>query len=106
MHARIVTFQLDGPSPDEYRAMAASIADAFKEWPGLVFKLWLGDIEHNRFGGIYLFQTAADADRSRTTPEFASLEANPAFAELMIDEFPILDEPTAITAATLLHPAA
>lgn len=105
MHARIVTFTLDGPTPDEYRAMATSVAAAFDAWPGLVVKLWLGDVDRNRYGGIYLFESAADADRSRETPEFAALESNPAFVDLVIDEFPLLDEPTAITAARLMAPA-
>lgn len=101
MHARIVTFELDGPSPEEYQGMATAIAAAFNEWPGLISKLWLGDVDRNRFGGIYVFETAADADRSRTTPEFAALEANPAFAALSIEEYPLLAEPTAITAGAL-----
>ena len=101
MHARIVTFTLDGLSPDDYRATAAAIAESFNDWPGLVFKIWLGDTDRNRYGGMYLFESSADADRSRGTPEFAALEANPHFAELDIRELPVLDEPTAVTAAVL-----
>lgn len=101
MYARIVTFTLDGPSHDEYRTHAAAVAAEFNGWSGLRAKYWLADRTERRYGGVYFFESAEAAQRSRTTPLFAQMVANPAFGELEIQEFDILDEPTSITAPRL-----
>jgi hypothetical protein len=101
MYARIVTFHLDGPSSDQYHAHAVAIAESFNDWPGLRAKVWLADEADGRFGGFYLFDSAADADQSRSAPEFLSLQKLPVFTDLTIEEFEILDEPTAITGGGL-----
>jgi hypothetical protein len=98
MYARIVTFTLIGPSHDEYGDHAAAIAAEFRNWSGLHAKYWLADRTHHCYGGVYLFEDAEAAQRSRTTPLFAQMVANPAFSELTIQEFDILAEPTSITA--------
>lgn len=97
MYVRIVTFALAGITEDDYRRHAAAVAEAFTAWPGLLGKVWLGDRERNRYGGVYLFATRADADRSRSTPLFAGLAANPAFTDLAIEEYGTLPEATAVT---------
>lgn len=97
MYARIVTFQLDGPSHDEYHAQAVAIASSFNEWPGLCAKLWLADEAAGRYGGVYLFASKVDADASRATAQLRSLEELPVFTDLTVQELDVLDEPTAIT---------
>jgi hypothetical protein len=101
MYARIVTFRLDGPSFDEYHAQAVAIAESFNEWPGLQAKVWLADEADGRYGGVYLFASAADADESRSAPQFLALQRLPVYTDLRVQEFEILDEPTAITAGVL-----
>ena len=59
--------------------------------------VWLADDERNRYSGVYHFASKADADRSRTTPLFAGLIGNAAFADLVIEEYDTLAEPTAVT---------
>jgi len=46
---------------------------------------------------VYLFASEADADRSRSTPLFAALGANPAFTDVVVEEFDALPEATAVT---------
>ena len=99
MYARIITFRLDGLTPDEYRDRAAAIAPAFTEWPGLLAKVWIADVEAGTYGGIYIFADRASADRSRETDLFRGLAANPPFAEVAVREFEVVEEATAITAA-------
>lgn len=100
MYARIVTFRLAGLTGAEYRQLAADVAPAFTEWPGLMAKVWIAD-DDGTYGGIYLFADRAAADRSRDTDLFRSMAANPAFVDLSVREFDVLGEPTAITAADL-----
>jgi hypothetical protein len=97
MYARLVRFRLVGPTHEEYDAQATAIAESFNEWPGLRAKLWLADQQTGRYGGIYLFDRAEDAELSRSTPQFLSVQMLPMFTELSIEEFEILDGPTAIT---------
>jgi hypothetical protein len=98
MRVRIVTFTLDVPDED-YLRHAADVAVAFGSWPGLVRKWWLHDADSETYGGVYLFATRTDADRSRDTDLFRDLSTNPAFRDLTVREFDLLDLPTAETAA-------
>lgn len=98
MHVRIVTFRLEGLSHDDYVAHCEQIADRFTEWPGLIAKIWLDDPHRELVGGVYLFESAAAAHASRDTALFGAMATNPAFADLLVEEFAILEGATAITA--------
>lgn len=97
MYVRVVTFRLEGIEPADYRAQAEQIAPALREWPGLISKTWLADGPDGRHGGVYLFVDEAAADASRGTEVFQGMAANRHFADLRIDEYAVLDGPTAIT---------
>ena len=99
MRIRIVTFGLNIPAED-YTAHAVEIAPGFTAWPGLLAKWWLGDTASATFGGVYLFASQQDADRSRQTELFRGMFANPALKDVTVSEYDVLDAPTAITAPT------
>ena len=101
MYTRIVTFHLAGVSADEYQAVAASAADSFAAWPGLISKLWLADHHANTYGGVYVFESSEAAAASRETDLFRTMAANPVFVDVRISEFGVLDGPTAITGGPL-----
>jgi hypothetical protein len=98
MHARIVTFRLDDLTTADYLDHAISVAPAFAAWPGLLAKVWIADDETGTYGGIYLFDDRESADRERDTDLFRSMATNSRFTGLSVQEFDVLDEPTAITA--------
>ena len=97
MHIRIVTFALGVPAED-YTHLASEIAPAFLSWPGLLAKWWLGDAASGTYGGVYLFASRADADRSRDTDLFRNMFTDPALRRVTVREYDLLDAPTAITA--------
>lgn len=97
MHIRIVTFSLDIPA-DDYVDHATAIAPTFSSWPGLLAKWWLGDAASGTYGGVYVFATKADADHSRDTDLYREMHTNPAFKNVTVREYDLLDTPTAITA--------
>ena len=99
MRIRIVTFGLNIPAED-YTAHAVHIAPEFTAWTGLLAKWWLGDTASGTFGGVYLFASQYDADRSRETDRFRGMFANPALKDVTVREYDVLDAPTAITAPT------
>ena len=101
---RIITFALGIPAED-YIEHATHLAPEFRSWPGLLAKWWLGDTrsgsESGTFGGVYLFATKEDADLSRETDLFRGMSSNPAFRDVTVREYDLLDAPTAITAPLL-----
>lgn len=97
MHIRIVRFCLDGVSADEYLEHARHAAPAFTTWPGLRAKWWLVGPEPDQRGGLYLFDDAANADASREEDAFRRMVANPAFADLTIEEHATIAELDALT---------
>ncbi len=103
MRIRIVTFDLAVPFED-YDRLATKIAPAFLSWPGLIAKWWLGDTASGTYGGVYLFASQADADRSRDTGLFRNMFTNPALRHVTVREYDLLDAPTAITASTVPSP--
>lgn len=100
MRIRIVTFALTIPAVD-YTRHAMEIAPEFGAWPGLLGKWWLGDAASGTYGGVYLFASQEAADRSRDTDLFRGMYTNPAFRDVTVREFGLLDAPTAITGSIL-----
>ena len=57
MHAQIITYQLGDISQAEYlKQMVEPDAPVIAQVKGLISKVWLADIEKNRFGGFYLWE--------------------------------------------------
>ena len=100
MRIRIVTFALTVPA-EQYEQLATDIAPAFRAWPGLLAKWWLGDTASGTYGGVYLFGSREDADRSRETDLFRGRSTHPAFRDVTVEEYDLLDAPTALTAPVL-----
>jgi hypothetical protein len=105
MRIRTVTFGLNIPA-ETYTAHTVHLAPGFTEWPGLLGKWWLGDNGSGRYGGVYLFASRRDADRSRETDLYRGMFTDPAFKDVTVWEHDVLDVPTAITAPALLAASA
>jgi len=100
MRIRIVTFGLTVPA-EAYAAHAEHVASGFTAWPGLLGKWWLADPASGTFGGVYLFASQSDADRSRETDLFRGMVTNPALIDVAVSEYDVLDAPSAVTAPAL-----
>ena len=97
MYIRLVTFQLDGLDEQAYVEQVRPFAPAFREWPGLRSKTWIRARDTDAYGGLYVFESRADADASRTSDLHQGMIANPAFVDLAVREFEVIDELTALT---------
>jgi hypothetical protein len=106
MYVRIVTFHLDGITPEQYEEHCEQIAGGFLEWPGLLAKVWLSDADTNTFGGVYLFESEDAADLSRSTDIFVGMADNPNFTDVSVREYGTVEAATAVTARWLDRAAA
>ena len=102
-----INFKLNVPVA-EYQKMAASVAHAFLDVPGLRWKIWLVNPATQEAGGIYLFDSRASLDAYLNGPLVAQLKGLTAIRNLSIKQFDVMPEITALThgpveAATTSH---
>jgi hypothetical protein len=65
--------------------------------PGLVWKAWIVNASRGEAGGVYLFESVEATDAFLNGPLVAQLEQNPAFEEVRIRRYDLLEEPSAMT---------
>jgi hypothetical protein len=97
MHVQVVTFNLQGATEAQYRALCDELAPAFAEMPGLISKVWLADPATNTYGGVYLWRDRASYEVYLSSDIFKGVGANPALANISSRDFGILEGPSALT---------
>jgi hypothetical protein len=65
-HILQVDFPFAGPFGPEMTAAMTGLAQDIATEPGLIWKIWTENAETARAGGVYLFQTAAEAEAYAT----------------------------------------
>jgi hypothetical protein len=95
-----VNFHLAAPA-GQYQALVDSVAPAFLDVPGLVWKIWLLNPAAHEAGGIYLFDCQDSLDAYRNGPLMAQLRALPFLRDISIKQFEIMPEATAQTRGPL-----
>ena len=100
-----VNFKLN-VSPAEYHGMCKSLAQMFSEVPGLRWKVWLLNEPENEAGGIYLFESQQALQDYLSGPIVAQLKTLPAFRDISVKRFDVMDEVTAVTRGPVLAAAA
>lgn len=73
------------------------VATKFLSVDGLAWKIWLDAPDEPVVGGIYLFETMAQAQAYLDGPIVARLKSNPAVADLSTRLFNVRERMTAIT---------
>lgn len=102
MNILLITFRLDGMTAAEYRELAARIAPAFAEIPGLVAKTWLADDEAGIFGGVYTFRDGAAVTAYLDSDLLAQAAATPGLTGFTSSVFGVLAGPSAVTRGATL----
>jgi putative monooxygenase ydhR len=72
-------------------------AQPIADTPGLMWKVWLINEAAHEAGGIYLFESDADAQAYLAGPIVASLKSSPVITNINAKLFDVLEEHTAIT---------
>jgi hypothetical protein len=93
---QLITFSLDGLSPEAYAEHTAQVAEAFAPGTidGLRAKTWLADRAGNVYGGLYVWRDAHAQQAYVAGERFAALRANPHMTGVRSVVFGILEEPT------------
>jgi len=101
MHAVLVTFD-SAASLTDLAAPFAAYAEAVRATPGLFSKIWLN--AGTTMGAFLLFADRESAERYLAGELFAGIKTNPAFQQLRVEHFTVLDELTAVTGGALAAP--
>ena len=97
MQILIVNFNIDGMTEEEFEHGCEELAPVFAAVPGLVSKVWLADRAEGIFGGVYTFESEKAIDDYVQSDLFAKVGATPAFVNMSVRRFGVLDGPTRVT---------
>jgi hypothetical protein len=91
-----VNFRLN-VSLAEYREMCDAFVPAVADVPGLLWKVWLLNEQEGEAGGIYLFSSDESLQNYLAGPIVAQVKSHPAFREISVKVFDVIDDVTAHT---------
>ena len=81
----------------EYEELASSLAQAFAEVPGLVWKIWIMNEVKSEAGGIYYLDSGESLQQFLDSELAANVQAHPAVSEFSAKTFEVMDAVTAVT---------
>ena len=91
---------------EQFEDNAASLAQAFADVPGCLWKVWLMNEDASEAGGIYLFADKASLEAYKASPLFAAVLNHPALSGHSVKEFDVLEQVSRVTHAPLSASAA
>lgn len=86
-----------GVEASEYEELAASLAQAFSEVPGLVWKIWILNRAEREAGGFYYFDSTESMQRFLGSQLAADVQAHPAIRDFSAKTFEVLRDVTTVT---------
>lgn len=95
MHIQYVAYSLEGISEEEYLDVAHRLAPRTAGLPGLLAKVWLENPGANRYGAIYFWEDLESMERFTNSDMYEGRV--PEFADLISEEFSVLENLTGIT---------
>jgi Putative mono-oxygenase ydhR len=84
-------------SSGEYQEMCQSLANVFAAVPGLQWKIWLLNEQEKEAGAIYLFNSDEALQDFLSGPIVSELKGHPAFRDISVKLFGVIDGVTAVT---------
>ena len=100
-----VNFKFNVPRA-QFEDDASSLAQAFAEIPGCVWKIWPMNEDESEAGGIYLFADEASLENYKASPLFAAVLSHPALSDYSVKQFVVLEELGRVTRAPISPTAA
>jgi hypothetical protein len=81
----------------EYEDLATSLAQAFADVSGLVWKIWILNKAEREAGGIYCFDRAESLQQFLASQLAADVRDHPAVSEFSGKSFEVMDAVTVLT---------
>ena len=91
-----INFKYDLPH-DAYAALAQQGAEPIAGVQGLIWKVFLRNLEEREAGGIYLFESREAATAYINGPIIAQIRQHPRISAMHIKLFDVLAAPTRVT---------
>lgn len=88
-------------SRDQYEEVTASLAQAFADVPGCLWKVWLMNEADREAGGIYLFADEAAVERFKGSDLAKGVLSHPALSGFSIKQFEVLEDVSRVTRGPL-----
>jgi hypothetical protein len=91
-----VNFKLNVSVP-EYHEICEAFVPALADIPGMQWKIWLLNEAEGEAGGVYLFDSDESLQRYLASPVIAKVKSHPAFREISVKIFGVIEDMTALT---------
>ena len=89
-------------SRSEHTALVTPMADYIAAVPGLVWKVWLMNEAEHEAGGIYLFESAEEAQSFVSSAPVTGFAAHPSLAAFSVKMFEAVEALSRITRGPLM----
>ena len=97
----IVNFNLQGIERAQYEEACNELASTFAAIDGLISKHWLANENTNTYGGVYVWESPEAMNNFKSSEIFQQVGSNPAFANITVTDFEILEGPSQVTGVAL-----
>lgn len=77
------------------------VAQPFVDLPGLKWKIWIDAPDQSIGGGLYLFETRADAEAYLQGPIVARMKKNPDYINMSLRVFEVFEPVSKLTRAPI-----
>lgn len=88
----------------EYERLCGQAAEQISTIPGLVWKAWVMSEARQEAGGVYLFENKEALDEFLGGPIVSYLENNPAFEDVQIKTFKVMERLSMMTRFSVPEP--
>jgi hypothetical protein len=92
-----------GVERGQYEELASSLAQAFAEVPGLLWKIWIVNEGNHEAGGVYHFESETALGDFLSSQLASDVQAHPAVSEFSAKTFEVMDSVTVTTRGPVVH---
>jgi hypothetical protein len=84
-------------SRSDFEKASAPAAAVIAKTPGLTWKVWAIDEGRKEVAGIYLFDDSSSAQKYQAGEIVAMIKSNPAFSNVTLKQFEVMEDLTKVT---------
>ncbi|HTY73001.1 MAG TPA: YdhR family protein [Actinomycetes bacterium] len=102
MHVQVITYRIDDVSEADFNAANQEFAEAMREFPGLISKVWLkSSDEPGVYGGVYFWRDKESCDAFLASELLGAAKADDSIRDLTSHDYSVNEVMTKITQPVL-----